>query len=98
YVIDLLRCQVLVVVEVKLEHRRRAARAETLNLAECEASVSGRFTNLDSEFLRTVFGDLPGAADVAREGLADLNVILANRFGVDHRVEGRDFPDVGHAK
>src|SRR5689334_13334664 len=98
YLIDLLGRQILVIVEVDLKHRRGTARAETLNLGQRKTPVSGRFTDLDAEFLRTVFGDLSGAANLARECSADLYVILADGLGMNHRVEGGDFPDVCDAQ
>src|ERR1041384_1684032 len=82
------------VVKVDLKHRRGAARAETFNFAQRETAVSGCFTGLDAEFLYAVFGNLSRTANLARQRATDLNVILTDGLGMDHRVERRHFPDV----
>src|SRR5204862_3234024 len=86
-----------VVVEPDLQHRRGAAGAEALDLGERELPVFGRLARLDAQASRAVLGDFVRAEELARERLANLYVILPDRLDVNHRVEGRDLPDVRDA-
>src|SRR6266478_3218869 len=49
--VHLFRCQVLVIVKIKLKHRGSAARAQTLDQGNRESAVRSRFAGLDSQLL-----------------------------------------------
>src|ERR1044071_10201334 len=74
--VDLLVGQVLVVVEADLHHRRGAAGAEALDQRDRELPVRRRLAGLDAEAAAHALGHLRLAHDLARERLADLEVII----------------------
>src|SRR5256714_8933540 len=82
------------VVEPYLKGRRGSAGAETFDERDRETSVGRRLAGAYAESLADVLGNLRLAHNLARERLANLYVILPDRLGVNHRVEGRDLPDV----
>src|SRR6185436_6444302 len=45
-----------------------------------------------------MFRNLSFAHDLARQSLADLDVVLADRLRLEHRVKRRDFPDVRNSQ
>src|SRR6185369_16545967 len=70
--VRLLRREVLVVVVVHLEHRRRAARAEALDAHERELPVGGRLAAMDAELPLEMPHQLVGAPEHARQRRAHL--------------------------
>src|SRR3954451_2145899 len=84
------------VIKIHLEHRRCPARAEAFYERNSETAVGGSLAGLYPQFATNMFGNTRLAQDLARECLTDLNVILTDRFGIDHRIERRYFPDVGN--
>src|SRR4051812_24662439 len=89
--VDLLVREVLVeLLAVDLEHWRRSARPEALDLGDREETVLGRVAARDTETALDVTDDVVGAHDHARRRAADLQVVLAHRLVVVHGVEGDD--------
>ena len=85
---------VLVEIVVHLEDRRVHAAAEAFHLAHGEHPVgAGLVPVLDAGHLAAGRLDLVGAAQPAGRGDADLQVVAADRRGVEHQVEGRDLVD-----
>ena len=78
------------VVIVNLHHRRGAATGEALDFAEGKSTVFGGFTDANAELLLKVVHQVVRAHDGARDADAYLNVVLANRALVVHRVERCD--------
>src|ERR1044072_2357913 len=92
--VNLLGRQVLVVVEADLHHRRGAARAETFDQRDGALLTRRRLSGLDAKAAARRLGDLRLPHDFARERVANLEVILTDRLGIYHRVEGPDRQDV----
>jgi hypothetical protein len=83
--------EVLVVVHADAHGGPRAAARETLRLHQAEQAVFGLVTNLDPELLLAVLEELVGAAEMARDVGAKLEVKLSFRFLPEHLVERGDF-------
>jgi hypothetical protein len=69
------------------DHRRGAARAETFHVIQAVVVVGGGFAVVDAQLLLEGVHALAGATQHTRDVGADLDVILALRFGVEHVVE-----------
>ena len=73
------------VIEIDLEHRRRTARPEAFDLAQAKASVRRDLSRLDAELFFQMRPDVLGAAQVATDRPAKLDVVLADFLGEEHR-------------
>src|SRR5689334_22922232 len=82
--------QILMKIKPELKHRSRPAGAQTLNQRNRESSVGRRFARLDPQPRADVLCNLRLAHDLARERLANLDMVFADGLSVDHRIEGRD--------
>jgi len=83
--------EVLVVaLLVELEHRRRSARTQTLDLLHGEEPVGRRLATPDAELSFDVLDQIVRAVDHAGCRATDLKVVLADFVVVEHRVERHD--------
>ena len=86
--------EVLVVVVVHLEDRRVHAAAEALHLGQGEHAVrAGLAIALEVPGVLAGAQHLVRAAQPAGRRAADLEVVAADRLGVEHQVEGGDLVD-----
>jgi hypothetical protein len=82
--------QVLVIRLVDLHHRRRAAGGQALGGAQRDLAVLRGFAHVHAEALLAVLDQIFGAAQGARQRVANPDLMLARLLLVEQRVEGDD--------
>src|SRR5690606_35060560 len=96
YLVDLVVRQVFVKIEPDLHHRCGTAAAEAFDHGYSEFSVLCGLAGMYPEFRTNMISYRGLAHDLARQRLAYLDVVPADRTQIEHRVERRCFPDVRH--
>src|ERR1700682_2381572 len=83
--------QILVGILPDQHHRRIHAGAETLDFFPAEIAILGQMKRIVMDAALAHLDDIPGAAQPAWRGAADLDVrLLADRLKLAHGVEGRN--------
>ena len=86
--------QILMIIKPDLHHRCCAATPETFDHSDGKFAVIGRSAGVDAEFAANMIGDLRLAHDLARQRLAYLDVMAADRMQIEHRIKRRRFPNI----
>src|SRR5438874_2218143 len=92
--VHLLLDQLLVEVVVHLHHGPGPAGRQAFDCAQREKTVRGRLAGLDAELGVDPAQQLLRAYERAHQRAADLDVVLADRLAVEHRVERRGLIDL----
>src|SRR5262249_48788592 len=82
------------VIEIDLHNRRSRTRPQELDFAQTESSILSHLAVLDAQFLLQMTHDIFKPAEQTTERAADLQVILSDILGKEHRVEGHRLVDL----